>query len=83
MSLKESPVRFNPKTTITMANPGKMVIHGAIERKDLPSLSIFPQLGAGGGVPIPRKLSAASAITAYAKMKLPWTSNTGRICGNT
>ena len=52
---------FTPYTTMLNASPGQITIHGALNmnRRPLP-LNIPPQLGAGGGMPKPRKLSDAS-----------------------
>ena len=48
-----------------MARPGKMARPGCWSICDRPSLlSILPHDGAGGGMPNPRKLSAASARMA-------------------
>ena len=48
-----------------MAMPGKMAIHGACSKKvRLPTLSIPPQVGVGGGGPRPRKLSDDSTRIA-------------------
>ena len=52
---------FTPYTTMLKARPGQMTIHGALNmnRRPLP-LNMPPQLGAGAGMPKPRKLSDAS-----------------------
>ena len=42
--------------------PGKKDIHHAVSTRFLPSDTITPQDGVGGGMPSPRKLNVASVI---------------------
>ena len=60
LSLSQSPKKFMENTTSIMANPGKKHSHQAVETYCLPSDTIVPQVGAGGGRPIPRKLKTDS-----------------------
>jgi len=48
-----------------------------------PRLSMLPQLGAGGCVPSPRKLSAASTRMTIERLRLAWTARVGAILGRT
>ena len=59
-----SPSRLKPKTVKKMAKPGNQVSHGASRMNCMPKFSIDPQLAAGGWIPRPRKLRAASARIA-------------------
>ena len=52
------------KTTIMIAKPGPKESIGFVVRKSYPSKTIAPQAAAGGLIPIPRKLRAASARIA-------------------
>ena len=76
---------FTPYTTMLNAKPGQMTIHGALNmnRRPLP-LSMPPQLGAGGGMPKPRKLSEASPRitpgTASEKLMMMGARMLGRMC---
>ncbi len=55
------------------AMAGKMTRWGASKRWERPSLSMLPQLAAGGGTPRPRKLRVTSASTAAAMPMAAWT----------
>ena len=46
-----------------------------------PSLMMLPQLGAGGGVPSPRKLRPDSTRMAHANPKVTCTTNGAIVCG--
>src|SRR5207249_934821 len=57
---------LNASTTTLIATPGKIARYGAVSRFRRPSpLSIAPQVGVGGGVPRPSKLTAASMTMAF------------------
>ena len=43
-----------------MARPGIVATHQASTSRSLPSATIEPQAGSGGGIPAPKKLSDAS-----------------------
>ena len=58
-----------PKTQSAMAKPGKTIIHGLDPKNSLPSLMMPPHVGAGGGVPKPKKLRLASTRMAHASPK--------------
>src|SRR5690348_3658882 len=59
-SRTQSPTRLNDSTTNMIASPGQTAIHHAWSSTSRPSATRFPQVGAGGGTPAPRKLSADS-----------------------
>ena len=64
-----------------MASAGKTTICGESKRWERASLSMLPQLAAGGGTPRPKKLSVASARTAPAMPMADCTINGCRILG--
>jgi hypothetical protein len=53
---------FTERTVSRMANPGNIQSHHAETIYDLPSATIEPQAGVGGGIPTPRKLRDASRM---------------------
>ena len=61
-------------TQIAMIAVGARNIQGASARKRRASLMSRPQLGSGGCVPKPRKLSEASETTAAAKTTVSCTT---------
>src|SRR6516165_4948410 len=72
-----SPTRLKASTVRNIAAAGKNAIDGAVSRLSRPSAIMPPQLGAGGGTPRPRKLSAPSTtmITATASRKKAISGN--------
>src|SRR5205085_6650502 len=50
-SRNPSPRILRPSTTVMIASPGKIVIHGAEAMKSRPLAMILPNEGAGGGGP--------------------------------
>ena len=62
-------------TASVSAAAGKSVSQGAVSRKPpVPSRSIRPQEGSGGGAPKPRKLNDASATMACSKSEAASTA---------
>jgi hypothetical protein len=51
---------FRESTVNAKAKPGNKDTHQAVEIYDLPSATIRPQVGVGGGIPAPKKLNVAS-----------------------
>jgi hypothetical protein len=64
-----------------IASAGNSTICGESKRWERASLSMFPQLAAGGGTPRPRKLSVASASTTPAMPMAACTMSGCRIFG--
>jgi hypothetical protein len=62
-------------------SPGKTVIQGASKRKERPELMIEPQLGKGGCIPSPKKLSVASTIMAFGTSSVVKTTKGAREFG--
>ena len=60
VSRSQSPNRFRAITVNIMATPGRVEIHHATASLSLPSETMEPQAGVGGGTPAPRKLSVDS-----------------------
>src|SRR5581483_4614824 len=81
----QSPRRLADSTISMMQQPGSTVSHQypAI-RPFLPSASMRPHAGLGGGTPTPRNESAASVTTTTPSMRVPRTmaefSTLGRMC---
>src|SRR5438309_2943951 len=76
---------FADSTISMMQQPGKMVSHHRPTiRLCLPSDSISPQAGCGGGTPTPRKDSVASVMMTTPSISVPITTaeliTFGRIC---
>src|SRR5215831_5698583 len=61
-SRSQSPNRLTDSTSKVMAMPGISATHQASASRPRPSEIIMPQVGVGGGMPAPRKLSEASAM---------------------
>src|SRR5262249_17349609 len=61
-----SPTMLKASTLRNMNRAGRKASHGAISRLSRPSPIMLPQLGAGGGTPNPRKLSAPSTTMVTA-----------------
>ena len=61
---------------MNIAIPGNVDIHHDVSIYGLPSFTIEPQEGAGGGMPTPRKLREASVMMT-APIRSPATTNTG------
>src|SRR5262252_9813602 len=59
-SRSASPRKLKDRTVNTSAKDGNTTMCGASNKWLRPSLSIAPQLGVGGAMPSPRKLSDAS-----------------------
>src|SRR5271163_2725935 len=73
-TLSQSPSNWVARTTSRIPRPGKMVSHQSPTINiDLPSESIEPQAGSGGGTPTPRKLSEASAMMTTPIVRLAST----------
>ena len=51
---RASPRRAKAAAVVAKAAAGVRVSHGAVSRNSLPSLSMLPQEGVGGGAPRPR-----------------------------
>src|SRR5690625_4697905 len=83
-SRRPSPRKLKPMTLSMIMSPGNTPIHHACFMKERPSASMRPQLGSGGCVPSPKKLSAASARIANARLTDTWAiigpSEFGRMC---
>src|SRR5215831_2347370 len=83
-SRRPSPKRLKARTLRKMAAPGKRQIQGLISRIIRPALRSQPQLGVGGCVPSPRKLSEASAMidvpTLSVEVTMRGAMQLGRIC---
>jgi hypothetical protein len=60
-SRNPSPSRLNASTVSAIATPGYTTCHGWTKIFSNPSLIMMPQLDFGGWIPMPRKLSVASA----------------------
>ena len=60
-------------TVRVIANPENVDTHDAVRIVIRPSLKMDPQVGSGGCTPMPRKLRAASMISAKAKFKVART----------
>ena len=73
MSLSQSPNRFREITVSSMAKPGIVEIHQASAKKSLPSDTMEPQAGVGGGTPAPRKLKVASTSITMLTCRVPTT----------
>ena len=60
-----SPTRLNASTVMVIATPGNSTSHqGGTMPALSASASMLPQVGAGGGMPTPRKPSEASMMIA-------------------
>jgi pimeloyl-ACP methyl ester carboxylesterase len=59
-SRTQSPRMFSESTVTRMAMPGRIETHHACSISPRPSATITPHDGVGGGIPTPRKESAAS-----------------------
>src|ERR1019366_5149718 len=85
-SRNQSPNRFTDSTRSVIAMPGMIDTHQASAIRPRPSEIISPQVGVGGGMPAPRKLSEASAMTTTPMLRVTSTMNVfntfGRICVN-
>src|SRR5215470_15844712 len=83
-SRKPSPKRLKASTVRKIAIPGKRQIHGLISRIIRPAFRSQPQLGVGGCVPSPRKLSEASAMidvpTLSVDVTMMGAMQLGRMC---
>ena len=71
-------------TTRKMHTPGKKETHHASLMNALPSLTIAPHAGVGGGMPAPRKLRIASVRINYPTRNVAMTITVlmtpGKIC---
>src|SRR5690606_28979169 len=67
-SRRPSPRKLKPITLSMIIRPGNTPSHHAWRMKERPSASMRPQLGSGGWVPRTKKLSAASARMANARL---------------
>ena len=56
MSLRPSPTKLNPRTTIKIAKPGKRENHHVSGKKEAPLATIVPRSGVGAWAPNPKKL---------------------------
>src|SRR5205823_14297145 len=56
-------MRYRQRTVRKIITPGETTSHHARTKYDAPLVSMFPQLGVGGRIPRPRKLSADSRST--------------------
>src|SRR5262245_57851739 len=74
-SRNQSPNRYTARTSDVIANPGISETHHASAMRPRPSETISPQVGVGGGMPAPRKLSAASAIMTTPMLSVTRTMN--------
>src|SRR4029077_16002446 len=72
-SRRPSPRRFTPSTTSASAMPGAKMVQGARARNRRLCAIMLPQVGISGGVPAPRKESAASIRIAEAQMYVACT----------
>src|SRR5215471_5188211 len=81
-SRSHSPVALTARTKATMARPGKSEIHHACTRYSRPAAIIDPHAGAGGGMPAPIKLSAASATTTKPTWDVASTITVGSTFGH-
>src|SRR5699024_11165687 len=83
-SRRPSPRKLKPMTLSMIMRPGNTPIHHACFMKERPSASMRPQLGSGGWVPSPKKLRAASARMAKARLMETWAiigpREFGRMC---
>src|SRR6185295_15493634 len=82
-SRRPSPNRLNPSTVTKMARPGKSESHGLAWMKATLALRSQPQLGVGGCVPRPRKLSVASTMIEVAMPRVVVTIIGARQFGRT
>ena len=73
----QSPQRLNAKTTSMIATPGAVVTHQAVDTYSLPSASMEPQAGVGGGMPAPKKLSEASTMMTHPTWSVSRTMRAG------
>src|SRR5437762_6433698 len=74
LTRSQSPRMFADSTINMMQQPGKMVSHQRPTiRLCLPSESINPQAGCGGGTPTPRKDSVASVMMTTPTISVPST----------
>src|SRR5690606_5515867 len=76
-SRRRSPTVLNDRTVRNMAAHGTSTSWGDRARKSLPAAIIAPQLGAGGGMPTPRKLSAPSTMIMSAAMTTAYEATGG------
>src|SRR5262249_7848052 len=83
-SRKPSPNRLNASTVRKIAIPGKRHSQGLISKIIRPAFRSQPQLGVGGCVPSPRKLSEASAMidvpTLSVEVTMRGAMQLGRMC---
>src|SRR6185503_2028082 len=83
-SRSQSPNRLTDRTSAVIASPGIRETHHASAMRPRPSETIRPQVGVGGGMPAPRKLSAASAKITTPMLSVSRTMNVlstfGRMC---
>src|SRR4029453_3005986 len=78
-----SPKTLKARTTTVIAKPAPMIGQGEPKMLPRPSRMILPQLGFGGCVPIPRKLSDASRRMAEATQSVIRTTIGAEIFGST
>src|SRR5699024_3322593 len=76
------PHSFNDKAVNTIATPANTEHQGAVVKYVWASFSIAPQVGIDGSAPTPRKLKAAPAKIAFAKINVPCTIIGVIILGN-
>ena len=81
MSLRPSPTRLNPRTTIKIAKPGNSENHQVSGKKEAPFATIVPRSGVGGCAPNPKKLNEAIEIIAPPKSSVAITIIIGKIFG--
>src|SRR5882724_5906822 len=82
MSRNQSPTILNDNTTSIMAIPGQTDTHHSVSTYLRPSATIPPQVGAGGGIPAPRKLSDASTTMAQPTCSVESTTTLLLTLGN-
>src|SRR5262249_12010476 len=82
-SRRPSPNRLKPNTVTKMARPGKSESQGLAWMKAMLALRSQPQLGVGGWVPSPRKLSVASTMIDVAMPSVVVTMIGARQLGST
>src|SRR5712691_1070105 len=82
-SRSPSPSRLKANTVTRIARPGKIVIHGLISMSVRFCFKSQPQVGVGGCVPKPRKLSDASMTMAVPILSVEVTIIGARQLGST
>ena len=82
MSLRPSPTRLNPRTTIKIAKPGNSENHHVSGKKEAPFATIVPRSGVGGCAPNPKKLKDEPTKITNPRSKVIFVKREGKQLGS-